>query len=114
MALGAQRSDVVRMVFLSTLFNGCGIVAGVVLSLAMARVVLQWAQGSAISIAVLLGVTALLATVQQSRLPAHRASTVIRCRRCATNSMASLLRRRASVPAQTAGLSFKPRAWPSE
>jgi putative ABC transport system permease protein len=79
MALGAQRSDVVRMVFLSTLFSvGSGIVAGVVLSLAMKRVVSQWAQGSAISIAVLLGVTALLATVAAVAcvLPAHRASTV--------------------------------------
>jgi predicted permease len=79
MALGAQRSDVVRMVFLSTLFSvGSGIVAGVVLSLAMKRVVSQWAQGSAISIAVLLGVTALLAAVAAVAcvLPAHRASTV--------------------------------------
>jgi len=79
MALGAQRSDVVRMVFLSTLFSvGSGIVAGLVLSLAMKRVVSQWAQGSAISIAVLLGVTALLAAVAAVAcvLPAHRASTV--------------------------------------
>ncbi len=79
MALGAQRSDVLRMVFLSTLFSvGAGIVAGVVLSLAMKRVVAQWAQGSSINFAVLLGVTVLLGAVAAlaSILPAHRASTV--------------------------------------
>ncbi len=79
MALGAQRADVLRMVFLSTSFSvGAGIVAGVVLSLAMKRIVAQWAQGSSISFAVLLGVTVLLAAVAAlaSVLPAHRASTV--------------------------------------
>ncbi|MGA9567370.1 MAG: ABC transporter permease [Candidatus Korobacteraceae bacterium] len=79
MALGAQRSDVLRMVFLSTSFSvGAGIVAGIVLSLAMKRIVAQWAQGSSISFAVLLGVTVLLAAVAALAcvLPAHRASTV--------------------------------------
>jgi len=79
MALGAQRRDVLRMVFLSTTFSvGSGIVAGVVLSLAMNRVVSHWAQGSTINFVVLLGVTALLAAVAAiaCMLPAHRASTV--------------------------------------
>ena len=79
MALGAQRGDVWRMVFLSTTFGvGCGIVAGLVLSLAMGRLVSHWSQGSAINFAVLLGVTALLAAVAAVAcvLPAHRASTV--------------------------------------
>jgi len=49
-----------------------------VLSLAMRRVVAQWAQGSSISFAVLLGVTVVMATVAAIAcvLPAHRASTV--------------------------------------
>jgi putative ABC transport system permease protein len=79
MALGAQRGDVLRMVFFSTSFSvGSGVVAGVVLSLAMKRVVAQWAQGSAISLAVLLGVTVLMAAVAGIAcvLPAHRASTI--------------------------------------
>jgi len=70
---------VLRMVFLSTTFSvGSGIVAGVVLSLAMNRVVSHWAQGSTINFVVLLGVTALLAAVAAiaCMLPAHRASTV--------------------------------------
>jgi ABC-type antimicrobial peptide transport system permease subunit len=79
MALGAQRHDVLRIVFLSTAASVVtGIIVGVVLSLAMKRIVAQWAQGSSISFAVLLGVTVLLATVAAvaSVLPAHRASTV--------------------------------------
>ena len=79
MALGAQRHDVLRIVFLSTASSVVtGIVVGVVLSLVMKRIVAQWAQGSSISFAVLLGVTLLLATVAAlaSGLPAHRASTV--------------------------------------
>jgi len=46
MALGAQRRDVLRMVFRSTIVSvGGGIVAGIVLSLAMKGVIAQWAQG---------------------------------------------------------------------
>src|SRR5271165_6244354 len=79
MALGAQRADVLRMVLHSTTASvGTGLVVGVVLSLAMKRIVAQWAQGSSISFAVLLGVTVLLAAVaaMACMLPAHRASTV--------------------------------------
>jgi putative ABC transport system permease protein len=57
---------------------GSGIVAGVVLSVLMSRVVSRWAQGSVINFAVLLVVTLLLAAVAVMAcvLPAHRASTV--------------------------------------
>jgi predicted permease len=79
MALGAQRRDVLRIVCLSIAYSvGGGIVAGVALSLAMGRLVAHWAQGSAISAAVLLGVTGLLGAVAviACLVPAHRASTV--------------------------------------
>jgi len=79
MALGAQRRDVLRIVFTSTMFSvGTGVLAGVILSLAMKRIVAQWAQGSSISFVVLLGVTVLLAAVAAvaCALPAHRASTI--------------------------------------
>ena len=79
MALGAQRGDVLRMVFRSTSVSvGGGILAGVLLSLAMKRVIMQWAQGSSISLAVLLGVTVLLAIVGAMAcvLPARRASSI--------------------------------------
>jgi ABC-type antimicrobial peptide transport system permease subunit len=79
MALGAQRADVLRMVIRSTVVSvGGGILAGILLSLAMKRVIVQWAQGSSISLAVLLGVTALLAAVgaMACLLPAHRASSI--------------------------------------
>jgi predicted permease len=79
MALGAQRGDVLRIVFLSTTSSvGSGIVVGVVLSLVMKRIIAQWAQGSSINVAVLLGVTVLLGLVATIAcvLPAHRASTV--------------------------------------
>jgi putative ABC transport system permease protein len=51
---------------------------GVVLSLVMGRVVSHWVQGNAINVAVLVGVTVLLAAVAAMAclLPAHRASTV--------------------------------------
>jgi ABC-type lipoprotein release transport system permease subunit len=44
----------------------------------MKRIIAQWAQGSSISFAVLVGVTALLAAVAgvACALPAHRASTI--------------------------------------
>src|SRR6516225_800748 len=79
MALGAQRRDVLRIVFTSTMFSvGTGVLAGVVLSLAMKRIVAQWALGSSISFAVLLSVTVLLAAVAgvACALPAHRASAI--------------------------------------
>jgi predicted permease len=79
MALGAHRRDVLRLVFLSTASSVVtGVVVGVILSLAMKRIVAQWVQGSSINFAVLLGVTVLLGLVATIAcvLPAHRASTV--------------------------------------
>jgi ABC-type antimicrobial peptide transport system permease subunit len=79
MALGAQRGDVLSMVFRSTSVSvGGGILAGIVLSLAMKRVIMQWAQGSSINLAVLVGVTVLLAVVGALAclLPARRASSI--------------------------------------
>jgi predicted permease len=79
MALGAQRGDVLGMVFRSTVVSvGSGILAGIVLSLAMKRVIAQWAQGSSINLAVLLGVTVLLTAVAAMAcvLPARRASNI--------------------------------------
>ena len=79
MALGAQRGDVLQMVLLSTTFSvGSGLLAGVVLSLALNRLIEHWAQGNSIHLAVLLGVTVLLVGVAAMAclLPAHRASTV--------------------------------------
>jgi ABC-type antimicrobial peptide transport system permease subunit len=67
------------MVFRSTSVSvGGGILAGIVLSIAMKRVVMQWAQGSSINLAVLLGVTVLLAFVGALAclLPARRASSI--------------------------------------
>jgi len=79
MALGAQRGDVLRIVMLSTAISvGSGILAGVILALAFNRVITQWAQGSSIHSAVLLGVTLLLGAVAivACLLPALRASSV--------------------------------------
>jgi ABC-type antimicrobial peptide transport system permease subunit len=79
MALGAQRGDVLRMVFRTTSVSvSGGILAGIVLSLALKRIIVQWAQGSNISFGVLLGVTVLLAVVGAMAcvLPARRASSI--------------------------------------
>ena len=79
MALGAQRGDVLQMVLFSTTFSvGSGLLAGIVLSLALNRVIEHWAQGNSIHSTVLLGVTLLLVAVAAMAclLPAHRASTV--------------------------------------
>ena len=47
MALGAQRGDLLRMVFRSALVSlGAGIVAGVALSLALNQIIAKWAQGN--------------------------------------------------------------------
>lgn len=87
MALGAQRGHVLRIVFASTVVSvGSGILAGVVLALALNKIVAQWAQGSARDPLILLIVTVLLAVVAAiaCALPARRASevdpmTALRC-----------------------------------
>jgi ABC-type antimicrobial peptide transport system permease subunit len=79
MALGAQRSDVLRMVVQSTTASvGMGLVVGVVLSVALNRMITQWAQGSPITVSVLVLVSVVLAGVAAMAclLPAHHASTI--------------------------------------
>jgi len=79
MALGAQRAHVLGMVLHSTTTSvGSGIVAGGVLSMALNRVITHWAQGSPITLAVLLLGSIVLAGVAALAclFPAHHASTI--------------------------------------
>ena len=78
-ALGATPKDVLRIVFSSTSLSvGAGLLAGIVLSLGLNRVVSQWVEGSSIHAVVLLGVTLLLVSVAATAclVPALRASSV--------------------------------------
>jgi predicted permease len=79
MALGAQRSHVLGIVFTSTVASvGGGILAGIVLTLALQKLLAQWAEGSSrdplilIAVVVVLGAVATIACA----LPARRASKV--------------------------------------
>src|SRR5579864_1676526 len=79
MALGARRGHVLRIVFASTVVSvGSGIVAGLVLAVALNSVVQKWAQGNARDPLILLAGTALLVTVSAvaCALPARYASRV--------------------------------------
>jgi putative ABC transport system permease protein len=79
MALGAQRVHVLRIVFASTLASvGSGIVAGVVLALALNKILARWAEGSSRDPLVLLAVTVLLGLVAAIACsgPARRAVAV--------------------------------------
>jgi putative ABC transport system permease protein len=79
MALGAQRSDVLRLVLRSTVASvGSGIVVGALFSLALNRVITHWAQESPITLVVLLLVSVLLAAVAAMAclFPAYHASTI--------------------------------------
>jgi ABC-type antimicrobial peptide transport system permease subunit len=79
MALGATAGDVLRTVFASaTLSVGSGLAAGVLLSLALNRLVSQWVEGSSIEAGILFGVTLLMASVAAMAclMPARRASSV--------------------------------------
>jgi predicted permease len=79
MALGAGRGHVLRIVFESTVVSvGSGIVAGLVLAVALNSVVQKWAQGNARDPLILLVGTALLVTVSAvaCALPARYASRV--------------------------------------
>jgi len=79
MALGAQRSDVLKMVFRSTASSVIGgIVAGAILSLVLNRVITSWAQGNSITFAVLFLVSALLGFVAAMAclFPARHASSI--------------------------------------
>ena len=79
MALGAGRGHVLRIVFASTVVSvGSGIVAGLMLAVALNSVVQKWAQGNAPDPLILLGGTALLVMVSAvaCALPARYASRV--------------------------------------
>jgi predicted permease len=79
MALGAQRSHVLRIVFASMLLNvGGGILAGIGLTLALSRVLSAWTESGPRDLAVLLAAALLLVLVAgvACALPARRASKV--------------------------------------
>jgi ABC-type antimicrobial peptide transport system permease subunit len=79
LALGAARTDVVRLVFLSTALSvGGGLLAGMVLSLALNRVLAKWAENSVRNPLILLVVMLVMAIVAvvACMLPARRASSV--------------------------------------
>jgi predicted permease len=79
MALGAPRRHVLRIVFASTVVSvGGGILAGLVLTLALHKVLAQWAEGSSRDPLILLVVTVLLSAIAAIAcvLPARRASNV--------------------------------------
>jgi predicted permease len=76
MALGAQRTHVLRIVFASTVVSvGGGIAAGMALTLALNKVLAQWAQNSSRDPLLLLIVTFLLSLVAAlaCAIPARRA-----------------------------------------
>ena len=79
MALGAQRGHVLRIVFSSTVVSvGSGILAGIVLTLALQKILTQWAEGSSRDPLILLAVVVVLGAVATiaCALPARRASRV--------------------------------------
>jgi putative ABC transport system permease protein len=79
MALGAHRAHVLRIVFASTVTSvGSGIVAGIVLTLALNKLLAQWAEGSSRDPLVLVAVTFLLCVVAAiaCSAPARRAVNV--------------------------------------
>jgi len=78
-ALGAQRTHVLRIVFASIVVSvGSGIAAGIVLTLALNKVLAQWAEGSSRDPLILLAVTLLLSLVAAIACsgPARRALRV--------------------------------------
>ncbi len=79
MALGAMRSDVLRIVFLSTALTvGMGLAAGAVLSLALDQVAAKWITETSHDPLILAGVIGLLvlASALACLLPARRAASV--------------------------------------
>jgi predicted permease len=78
-ALGAQRRDLLRVVFRSALGSlGAGIFAGVALSLVLSQIIAKWAQGNPRDPVILLAGTILLGLVSglACAIPARRASKV--------------------------------------
>jgi ABC-type antimicrobial peptide transport system permease subunit len=79
MALGAPRAHVLKIVFASTVVSvGGGIAAGIALTLALNKVLTQWAEGSSRDPLILLAVTLLLSAVAAIACagPARKASGV--------------------------------------
>jgi ABC-type antimicrobial peptide transport system permease subunit len=79
MALGAQRADVLRMVFRAASVSlGAGILAGIALSLALNRIIAKWAQGNPRDPVILLAGSILLGLVSglACAIPARRVSKV--------------------------------------
>ncbi len=79
MALGAQRTHLLTLVYKSALLSvGSGIGVGLVLTLALGKVLAHWAEASSYDPSILAAVTLLLALVGAvaCAIPARRASTV--------------------------------------
>ncbi len=79
MALGAQRSHVLGIIFASTVTSvGVGIAAELLLAVALSKVLAHWSEGSVRDPAILLGVTAVMGVVAAlaCAIPARRASVV--------------------------------------
>jgi predicted permease len=77
MALGAQRGDVLRLVFSSMAASvGGGLLAGILLTVALSNALANWAEGSSRDVLVLLGATVVLSAVAAIACagPARRAS----------------------------------------
>jgi uncharacterized membrane protein len=79
MALGAQPSHVLQIVFASTVISvGAGLLGGVLFTFALNNVLAHWAQGSSRDLLVLLGAIVLMSAVAVLACvaPARRASSV--------------------------------------
>jgi ABC-type antimicrobial peptide transport system permease subunit len=79
MALGAQRSDVMRSVFAANLVNvGAGVVAGLTLALALSGIIQKWAGGSSGGPVILVAGTLLLSVVSgiACGIPARHATEI--------------------------------------
>jgi len=79
MALGAQRADVLRIVFRpASVSLGAGILAGITLSIALSQIIAKWAQANPRDPGILLAGTILLGFVAgvACAIPARRASKV--------------------------------------
>ncbi len=79
MALGASRTDVLRLVFGSTTVSVAGgLIAGGVLSIGLRKLMATWAEGSSSDPLILLGVVGMLAGISMLAclVPARRASSI--------------------------------------
>jgi ABC-type antimicrobial peptide transport system permease subunit len=79
MALGANRKDVLLMVFRSAAMNvAAGVLAGVLLTIVLNRLLGRWIQGNSLDALVLVGVVLLLVGTSclSCLIPARRASSV--------------------------------------